>query len=285
LGEAFAVLPSDEMIGPNPGGNLPRDMDSTPLQPPARLLPGAQVVEVANWQLWEIPVIDSTNAAAATLAAWHAVRADRQTAGRGRFQRPWISDDGGLWLSAAIPTAPLGEAVKLLPLLAGLAICRTVQQLGLRTLRMRWPNDIMVDQRKLAGVLVDQPRPELAVVGIGLNIRNHPEQVEPSLAGQVARLADFLAHPPTPAEITRTLLPALRGVLHEVASRGVETVLPRVNELWGEGREVELDLDGVMVHGRFVGVDQTGRLVLETRSHKRIGYEPHQVRLLRETED
>lgn len=248
-------------------------------------LPGAQVSEVAGWRLWELPVIDSTNAAAATLDVWHAVRADRQTAGRGRFQRQWISDDGGLWLSAVIPAAPLGDAVKLLPLLAGLAVCRAVHQLGLRALRMRWPNDIMVGRNKLAGLLIDQPRPKLAVVGIGLNISNQPERVEPSLAGHVARLADFLAHPPTPAEVAHAVLPALRSVLDEVSSHGLETVLPRVNELWGRGREVELDLDGVTVHGRFAGVDDAGRLVLETRSHKRIGYEPHQVRLLRETED
>ncbi len=249
------------------------------------VLAGARVSEVHGWQLWEIEVIDSTNAAAATLDAWHAVRADRQTAGRGRFQRQWVSDEGGLWLSAAIPTAPLGEGVNLLPLLAGLAVCRVTHKLGLGALRMRWPNDIMVGDHKLAGLLIDQPRPGLAVVGLGLNVANHPESIEPSLEGQVARLTDFLANPPSAQEIAPRFLAALRSVLDEVSRDGLAAVLPRVNELWGRAREVTLDLDGITVHGRFTGVDDNGRLLLETRSHKRIGYEPHQVRLLRETED
>jgi BirA family biotin operon repressor/biotin-[acetyl-CoA-carboxylase] ligase len=259
------------------------DSNSVSAQP---VLAGARASEVHGWRLWEIAVIDSTNAAAATLDAWHAVRADRQTAGRGRFQRQWVSDDGGLWLSAVVPTAPLGEAMKLLPLLAGLAVCRVAHELGLRALRMRWPNDIMLgDRNKLAGLLIDQPRPGVAVVGLGLNVINHPEHIEPSLAGRVARLADFLANPPPPQEIAPLFLEALRSVLDEVSRDGLPAVLPRINGLWGAAREVTLELDGITVHGRFAGVDDQGRLLLETRSHKRIGYEPHQVRLLRESEN
>ncbi len=256
-----------------------------PSSQPTPVPPGleqAQLVEADGWKLWELPVLDSTNAAAAPLDAWNAVRADRQTAGRGRFQRQWVSDDGGLWLSAVVPTDSLGEATKLLPLLAGLAVCRAAAQVGLSQLRMRWPNDVMIGDHKLAGILIDQPRPGVAVVGIGLNVTNHPEKVEPALTAHVARLADFLAHPPSPQDIALRLLQELRKVVAEVGSEGATQAVKRINLLWGKVRDVSLDLDGVTVNGRFLGVDDHGGLRLETRSHKHIVYESHQVRQLHE---
>lgn len=242
----------------------------------------AHLAEAEGWKLWELPVLDSTNAAAAPLDAWNAVRADRQTAGRGRFQRQWVSDEGGLWMSAVVPTAAFGDATKLLPLLAGLAVCRAAAQISLSQLRMRWPNDVMIGDHKLAGILIDQPRAGVAVVGIGLNVTNHPEKIEPSLVNHVARLADFLAHPPTPHELALRLLRELREVVDEVEDQGVPHAVKGINKLWGKVREVSLDLDGVTVNGRFLGVDDHGGLRLETRSHKHIVYESHLVRQLHE---
>lgn len=252
---------------------------------PMHVPPGlehAHFVEAEGWKLWELPVLDSTNAAAASLEVWNAVRADRQTAGRGRFQRQWVSDDGGLWLSAVVPTDGLGDATKLLPLLAGLAVCRAVAQVGLSQLRLRWPNDVMIGDHKLAGILIDQPRAGVAVVGIGLNVTNHPEKIEPSLVNHVARLSDFLAYPPSPHELTLRVLSELRRVVGEVEREGVVPVVKSINKLWGRVREVSLDLDGVTVNGRFLGVDDRGGLRMETRSHKHIVYESHQVRQLHE---
>ncbi len=256
-----------------------------PSAKPAPVSPGlehARLVEAEGWRLWELPVLDSTNAAAAPLDAWNAVRSDRQTAGRGRFQRQWVSDEGGLWLSAVIPTESLGDAAKLLPLLAGLAVCRAAAQVGLSQLRMRWPNDVMIGDHKLAGILIDQPRPGVAVAGIGLNMTNHPEKIEPALVNHVARLTDFLAHPPSPQDMALRILRELRRVVEEVGSEGASQAVKRINQLWGKVREVSLDLDGVTVNGRFLGVDDHGGLRLETRSHKHIVYEPHQVRQLHE---
>ena len=75
----------------------------------------ADAVLCDGWHLHELPLTSSTNLAAAHLSPWEAVRADRQTAGRGRFQRGWISDEGGLWLSAVIPTGPDAAAARVLP--------------------------------------------------------------------------------------------------------------------------------------------------------------------------
>src|SRR5690348_7055319 len=116
---------------------------------------GGAILEREGWTIHELVSVGSTNLVAASLQPWHAVRAETQTAGRGRFDRAWISDQGGLWLSAVIPAPPPDIALEGLPLLAGLALCEALAELGAGPLRLRWPNDVLVHERKLAGLLLD----------------------------------------------------------------------------------------------------------------------------------
>ena len=149
-----------------------------------------------GWTLHEWDEVSSTNLAAAALPPWSAVRAEVQRAGRGRQGRPWVSDRGGLWFSAVLPTPGNTAPWALLPLAAGWAVLSAVRELGLSTARLRWPNDILVDRRKLAGILVDKFSSDAAVVGIGLNVFNHPAAADPALVDQAICLADLLPAPP-----------------------------------------------------------------------------------------
>lgn len=246
-----------------------------------KLEPGVTPV-LRDWALLQYAEVASTNLIAANLPAWHAVRADTQTAGRGRFQRQWISDAGGLWLSAVVPVETNSPEWRLLPLAAGVAVCDALRANGVAKLRLRWPNDILVGERKLAGLLIDQFRPGLAVVGIGINVCNHPESRDGSLNGQVARLADLVSAVPSLPELAMRVLTSLQLVWMEVQSTGPETVLPRVNALWHLPRAVQLDLDGTLVTGAFVGVDGRGRLHLRRADSESKFYEPQDVRILRD---
>ena len=169
-----------------------------------------------GWLLHDYRVVNSTNLVAASMPAWHAVRADTQIAGRGRFQRKWVSDAGGLWLSAVVPVAADPSARLALPLAAGLAVCDALRALGVARLRLRWPNDVLVGGRKLAGLLVDQFAPGLAVVGVGINVANHPETHDPALRNQTARLADLLPAPPSLDQLTALILDHLRSGVGEL---------------------------------------------------------------------
>jgi BirA family biotin operon repressor/biotin-[acetyl-CoA-carboxylase] ligase len=233
---------------------------------------------LGSWTLLEYPEVLSTNLVAAQLPVWHAVRADRQTGGRGRFQRPWISDLGGLWLSAVVPAE--GEPARLLPLAAGLAVAEALQGLGIRQLHLRWPNDVMVRSKKLAGLLVDQFQLGRAVVGIGINCQNRPEQHDPALIDQVTRLSDWLTLAPPLATITRCVLDCLASVVALLAQP--EILLPRINALWRTAVPVEVDLDGVCARGRFEGIDSKGRLRMRQSDGEIRLLEPHEVRLFRE---
>jgi BirA family biotin operon repressor/biotin-[acetyl-CoA-carboxylase] ligase len=236
-------------------------------------------VECDGWRLHEVPVTDSTNLAAAKLPVWEAVRADRQTAGRGRFQRGWVSDAGGLWLSAVLPAGPNAAA---LPLAVGLAVCDALRSIGLKKFRVRWPNDVLVDDRKLAGLLIDQFVPEQAVAGIGINVFNYPETHDPNLRNQTARLADLITTPPCLRDLTQVVLRNLRLIAGEMQTTEFASLLPRINQLWGSPRRVGLDLDGHIHTGVFAGVGEGGELLLLGDSGSKASYHAHQVRHLKE---
>jgi BirA family biotin operon repressor/biotin-[acetyl-CoA-carboxylase] ligase len=243
----------------------------------------AVITASENWTIHEYPVVTSTNLIAAGLPAWHAVRAETQTNGRGRFQRNWISDQGGLWLSAVVPCSQDPLARRTLPMAAGLVIRDCLYELGVRGIRLRWPNDVLVQDRKLAGLLIDQFEANLAVVGIGINVTNRPEVKEAGLAGLTTRLADLMSVPPDLGTLATLVLRQLRYVLAELEEKGAAALLARINALWGPSREIELDLDGTVCRGAFKGVDAQGRLALAHKSGRLTFYDAHEVRHLTET--
>ncbi len=239
---------------------------------------------VDGWTLREYREVGSTNLVAAGLPAWQAVRSDTQTAGRGRFQRQWVSDAGGLWLSAVLPTDGGSVAWHALPLAVGWAVCHALRNLGVKNLRMRWPNDVLVNERKLAGLLIDQFSPNVAVAGIGINVSNHPEARDVSLRHATARLADLVAPVPDLRHLTEAILHQLRIAVEEMRAAGFHSLLTRVNELWGGPRAVELDLDGTIRRGTFARVDAEGRLILLEETGHFTAYDARQVRHLTETD-
>ncbi|HET7178013.1 MAG TPA: biotin--[acetyl-CoA-carboxylase] ligase, partial [Solirubrobacterales bacterium] len=121
-------------------------------------------------------ITDSTNARARELAEGGApggtvVTADEQTAGRGRQGRSWTAPPGGALLYSAI-LRPLDQRHLLLPLAVPIAVCEAVEALrpGIEC-GIKWPNDVWLDRRKLAGVLIEaKPQDGWAVIGVGMNL-------------------------------------------------------------------------------------------------------------------
>lgn len=235
-----------------------------------------------GWEIHHLTSVGSTNDAAAAMPAWSAVRADRQTVGRGRHQRSWVSDDGGLWISAVVPTGPPEKGWAALPLAAGLVVCETLQSVGAAPLRLRWPNDVMTGKRKLAGLLVDVFRPGLAVVGVGINVSNRPDATEPGLSGAVARLEDLVASVPSLDELTDGFLGRLRDGVDVMHQSGFSALVPRLNRWWNPELPIELQLDAGEVRGFFGGVDETGRLRVRRVDGRTETFSAHEVTRLRE---
>ena len=98
--------------------------------------------------------------------AGDAVVADEQSAGRGRFGRVWISPTGGMYATVILPSDPL------LSLKAGLALVSVLRRASVSA-GLKWPNDVLVEDRKIAGVLIETTG-DLSLVGIGLNLVSAP---------------------------------------------------------------------------------------------------------------
>lgn len=139
----------------------------------APAIPGELLSRLARFgRLHILDTVTSTNDHAFTLAGTREpaiVVARHQTRGRGRFRRRWFDDDDSLLFSLLLFSAPGSPELAGLTQLAGLALCVAVERVtGLKP-QIRWPNDIVIDGRKLAGILCESRR-DAVVVGVGVNV-------------------------------------------------------------------------------------------------------------------
>jgi BirA family biotin operon repressor/biotin-[acetyl-CoA-carboxylase] ligase len=242
----------------------------------------------ARAQLRELTVLeetDSTNSELNRLPAerrhGHAVLAEAQTAGRGRRQRAWYSPAGGnIYLSLGWRFESNSVSLSTLPLVAALCLCRALDRAGLRSHGIKWPNDILVNGAKVAGILVDTQStgagPAQAIIGIGLNVRM-PEPGAGHAGAIIDRPWTDLASqlPPEQQAISRNELTAL--VLEELlaglprfASSGFEPF----QEQWQardllHGKRLRLEGNGSLRYGRAIGVGEDGGLEVDIDGYGR----------------
>jgi BirA family biotin operon repressor/biotin-[acetyl-CoA-carboxylase] ligase len=99
--------------------------------------------------------------------------AERQRNGKGRIDRKWISPKGGVWLSVILKPKIKAAQATLLPIVAALAVCDTINQKTNLNSKIKWPNDIVIEGRKVSGTLadisIDNDNIEYVVIGIGIN--------------------------------------------------------------------------------------------------------------------
>ncbi len=241
----------------------------------------------SDWAYRILAEVPSTNSYVAHLPPWTAVRAITQSAGRGRTpDRHWVSDEGGLWLSAVLPCPGPRSQWAILPLVAGWAVLKALGGCGVSNARLRWPNDIMVGTRKLAGVLVERFAADTAVVGIGVNVFNHPEAGQPALTQATARVADLAPGVFTVEDVSRQILRELRAAHAMLVDTGFQPIADELNQLWAEPRRVAVTFTGhpTPVVGLFLGIDDAGRLCLQTPQADLQIYDATEVSLLRELE-
>jgi len=213
----------------------------------------------------------STNAdllaRASTLAAPLLLIAEHQSAGRGRAGRSWLSSpEGSLTFSLAWRFDGGPQALLGLPLAVGVALADTLGTLG-QQVQLKWPNDVLKDGDKLAGILIEtQSAPgggTWCVIGIGLNLLM-PDEMEAQL-GRSAAGMPWLARMDRDA-LLAALLDGLADCLREFTARGFAAFSARWNlrHAW-QGETVVLLDGGVVRHeGRAAGVDDSGRLLLDT---------------------
>ncbi|MCM8626685.1 biotin--[acetyl-CoA-carboxylase] ligase [Accumulibacter sp.] len=199
------------------------------------------------------------------------VVADRQTAGRGRRGRSWQSSaEASLTFSLLWRFSGGVSRLAGLSLATGVAVARALVGCGAGGVGLKWPNDILLDEGKAGGILVElesEPGGMLAVIGIGLNLDLPPPGEEPFLY-RPAALAQALSPLPDRHQILARLLVELAGVLDLFADGGFSVLRDewQVHHAW-QDRAVRL-FDGGRAEreGICLGIDADGALLLRTAS-------------------
>jgi BirA family biotin operon repressor/biotin-[acetyl-CoA-carboxylase] ligase len=194
--------------------------------------------------------------------------AEWQTAGRGRRGRRWTSIVGGsLTFSLGWRFEQGAGFLSGLPLAVGVAIARALEASGIAGVELKWPNDLVHEQRKLGGILVelsgDALGPSVVVVGVGINVRL-PEAVRGDIAQPVTDLAAIAGTIDRNVLLARIAAEIARALEHYERSgfAAFRAEWGRRHALHRQPVEVQLP-DGSVARGRVAGVDADGALLLD----------------------
>jgi BirA family transcriptional regulator, biotin operon repressor / biotin---[acetyl-CoA-carboxylase] ligase len=222
------------------------------------------------WSIFHFPELTSTNDYARSgierLPDRSVITADVQTAGRGRLGRVWVSPAGGLYATILLKPAPPADLSPRVSLLLADIVCDILRENGIRG-RVKWPNDVIVDNRKLAGILPEGgswPSSWMAI-GLGVNLSAIPA-VSDRRGLKPAHWAGF-GQAPTPDTFLEHLLMRLDEAWGD---RRDDPLSPRLQSitgrLWCLGERVSITAGRQEARGTVTGIDKEGGLVLATSS-------------------
>lgn len=197
-----------------------------------------------------------------------AIVADRQTAGRGRGSHRWWTGRGSLAMSLVLEADRSGREQAVHPLLglaAAVAVVRACEPLvpG-RTLGLHWPNDVVIEGRKLSGILVEVPGSRRPIVGIGLNTNNRMADAPEALRSVATTLRDLTDRQHDHTELLIALFRHLDLLLQQLA-KSPEQVAAEADDLCRQrGRLLTIRAADRVTSGRCAGIAPDGALLLET---------------------
>ncbi|RFA25173.1 biotin--[acetyl-CoA-carboxylase] ligase [Alkalilimnicola ehrlichii] len=231
-----------------------------------------------EWSLRVLDRVDSTNRLllneAGTLCHPAVVLAERQLAGRGRWGRRWeMSFGGGVALSLMWPFHRQGAQLAGLSLAVGVTLAESLEKIGVRGLGLKWPNDLVTVDGKLAGILVEliaqAAGAAKAVVGVGLNVRLS-EQARAKIEQPVVDLQQLVGDTALQRNtIAALMIDAIANACREFEAGGFSAFRERWNRLDVlNGQPVSLRLPTEIQEGIARGVDDNGAFLLEGEDGK-----------------
>lgn len=246
------------------------------------------------------PVLDSTNTVAMRLAQegiageGFVVLTDSQTAGRGRLGRQWVDTFGSNVLSSTVlkPRFPLS----LLVMIASLAVVDMIDAVCNVTATIKWPNDVLIEERKVAGILIETTHERMgqliAIMGIGVNVHSSPikTEVEQNLAKKAITLEEACGHRVSRETCIAQVLKYIESSYLSLQKETSSSIPPGtdrdVSANWGPasrlirerwrsrlstlGRTIEVRQGDTVVSGIAEDVDDSGELFLRRHSGERV---------------
>ena len=220
--------------------------------------------------------VESTNDAALHLSAGKhteypaLVLTARQTAGRGRGSNRWWSAAGALTFSVVVQADPARLEPRNRPqvsLASGLAVCRCLSEhLTDNQPRLKWPNDVYVQDRKICGILAETPvgKPDRLVVGIGINVNNSLAGAPPDIRGMATSLFDQVGQPRDPIAVLVSVLNHLELILEWLGTDPARLAAEWQPFCLLTGRDVQLKAGEQDHSGHCLGIAEDGALLLQT---------------------
>lgn len=237
------------------------------------------------------PILESTNSLAMQLipdltgCRPALILTEQQTAGRGRGSHEWFSDAGALTFSLVLDVESTPAAERCLISIAtgiavrktlaeALAACDRVSDAGPRTrdICVKWPNDVLIDGRKVCGILTElrtESNQVSVVIGVGINVNNSLVSLPAQIQSKANSLFDICGQSVDLSDLLIRLVQEIQASCNRLLSdrSGIIAELNQSHAL--SGRQVQIDLGNQKVAGRCVGVDESGCLLLETSGEVR----------------
>ena len=217
--------------------------------------------------------IPSTNSTAKTLAQKGApegtvVVAQKQQKGRGRFDRTWESPIGGLYLSIILRPHQPPKSLSLLPLISALAVAKTIQSFDLLP-TIKWPNDVRIDQKKVAGILLEtetaQSQTVYVIVGIGINVNINPAQLSTDLQKTSTSLSQENHESIDLYKFFETLLITFQSEYGRFLAGGYKSLMTEWKSFSDTlGKQVKIKTPTGDIIGTAVDITSSGFLIITT---------------------
>src|SRR5215211_7790819 len=196
--------------------------------------------------------------------------AGQQKSGRGRQNRKWLSPKGGIWLSVVLRPRISSSKITLLPFAAALAVCDAIKKTTQLDAKLRWPNDVTISGKKVAGILIDSSveaeRTNYAVIGIGVNANVDSSIISLHLERsiKVTSLRNELGHETSLLGLTKEILERLEYYYIELEHRVPHTII----ETWKKnsdilGQKVALMQSNRTIQGIAADVKDDGSLLVK----------------------
>jgi BirA family biotin operon repressor/biotin-[acetyl-CoA-carboxylase] ligase len=198
------------------------------------------------------------------------ILAETQHAGRGRGERRWFSPPGGLYFSILLDPVLSSEKAPLLGILSACAVVSALRVTGVGSASVKWPNDILVGEAKISGILTESVSVEGdllgVVVGIGVNLNIEPEALTRKLEWPATSVLKEVGHPVSPDEFLCLIVNEIDRLLSLVVDdESFEPIL----DLWRSltstlGRRVRIHEEGAIIDGVAKDIGGDGALLVET---------------------
>jgi BirA family biotin operon repressor/biotin-[acetyl-CoA-carboxylase] ligase len=234
-------------------------------------------------QAYYFESIDSTQNQALTMTFdkennGAVIIAEKQTSGKGRSGRKWESPEGGIWLSVILhPKFDIG-IVTLFPLASALSLAYAIEKILKIKSELKWPNDVTIQGKKVAGILVDASfesnKIENLVLGVGINFNVDIKEIEKSLKGTknfygATSLSEY-SKVGRPLDLVLEFLTELEKIYFALNTGNVKEIIKEYTKRSSSvGKNVSINTEKEKITGKAIKIDDDGALVISENNKNR----------------